>query len=124
MQTGCEPCHEIVPRLNRLAKKWRYAVVAIVHGTPAEVQSWAAELRPSFPVLVQEGWDVSRRYEVFATPFAFVLDGDALVLAKGIISSNEYLDLLLSDAGGKAQSARAIKVPDENVSLSPVSSNA
>jgi methylamine dehydrogenase accessory protein MauD len=122
MQTGCEPCHQIVPRLNRLVKKQRYAVVAIVHGKPDEVQAWGAEMQASFPVLVQEGWDVSRRYEVFATPFAFVLDADGAVRAKGIISSGEYLDLLLSDASGKVQAARKFVVEEEtSVSLSPVS---
>jgi methylamine dehydrogenase accessory protein MauD len=98
MQVGCGPCHEVLPLLNRLAARKSIGVLAIVHGTAEEVRAFADGTEARFPVAVQEDWEISKRFQVFATPFAFVLDEEAVVLAKGIISTGEYLQLLLSDA--------------------------
>jgi methylamine dehydrogenase accessory protein MauD len=106
MQVGCGPCETIVPVLHRLAGKRSIGVVAIVHGAADDVREWAAETQAQFPVLIQENWDISKRYEVFATPFAFLLDADGVVLAKGIINSPEYVELLLSDAERRASEAK------------------
>ena len=103
VQTRCEPCHAIVPELNKFADQHReIQIVAVIHATPDEAREWIADTKVRFPVLVQEDWAVSKRYEVFATPFAFLIDEQGHVAAKGIVSQRHHLGYLLSSAASKA----------------------
>ena len=108
VQSGCGPCHEIVPELNKLRRRRTdLALVAINHASPQDAQQWADETRAEFPVLVQEDWSVSKRYEAFATPFAFVIDGQGIVRSKGIVAKGDHIDYLLSGADSKSPSFSA-----------------
>ena len=48
---------------------------------------------------LQERLAVSRRYEVFATPFAFLTDERGVIAARGIVSTKQYLGFVLTRAG-------------------------
>lgn len=97
VQTNCGPCHEIVPELNRLIRREPgVQVLALNRGKLDEVEKWAGEVGARFPVLVQEGLSLAKRYEVFATPFAFLINPDGVILSKGIVSSREHIGYLLS----------------------------
>jgi peroxiredoxin len=99
VQTHCHPCHEIVLELNNLQRRRRdLQVLAVLHARPEEVPDWVAESRPEFPVALQEDRSVSKRYEVFATPFAFLIDERGVILSKGIVMSRQHIGLLLSTA--------------------------
>jgi methylamine dehydrogenase accessory protein MauD len=99
VQARCGPCHDIVPELNKFADQYReIQVIAVNHATPDEAREFVAETEARFPVLIQEDWAVSKRYEVFATPFAFLLDERRIVAAKGIITQRHHLGYLLSSA--------------------------
>jgi methylamine dehydrogenase accessory protein MauD len=99
VQTGCGPCHDIAPELNRLAARNRDLRVLVVNNAELEqARLYAREVNARFPVLVQEKWSVSKGYEVFATPFAFLIDEQGVIAAKGIVSSRKHLGFLLSSA--------------------------
>jgi methylamine dehydrogenase accessory protein MauD len=99
VQTGCGPCHDIAPELNRLAARNRDLRVIVVNNAELEqARLYAREVNARFPVLVQENWSVSKRYEVFATPFGFLIDERGVIAAKGIVSSRKHLGFLLSSA--------------------------
>ena len=99
VQAGCGPCQEIVPELNKLARQRRDSVVlAINRASPEDAQRWAAETHADFPVLIQEDLALSKRYEAFATPFAFLIDEIGLVAAKGIVSQPHHLGYVLTAA--------------------------
>lgn len=98
VQSRCGPCHAIVPELNRLQRRRDLQVLAVLHADSDEAQEWAAETRPEFPVAVQEDWSVSKQYEVFATPFAFLIDRQGVIRSKGILSRRQHVGLLLSTA--------------------------
>src|SRR5215831_1609290 len=74
MQIGCGPCERIVPALNRLHQERGCRVLVVNNGDPARVREWASTVRARFPVLIQQRHEISRRYQVFATPFAFLLN--------------------------------------------------
>ncbi len=99
MQPGCGPCHRIVPELNRLHQAGDVRVLVIHNGDIATVERWTKEHRPDFPVALQERHTLSKRYEVFATPFAFLIDGRGVILAHGIVSTRQYLGFVLARAG-------------------------
>jgi methylamine dehydrogenase accessory protein MauD len=99
MQPGCGPCHQITPELNRLHHAGEIQVL-VIHNADAEaVQRWIKQFQPDFPVAVQERFAVSRRYEVFATPFAFLIDERGVIAARGIVSTKQYLGFVLTRAG-------------------------
>jgi methylamine dehydrogenase accessory protein MauD len=107
VQHGCKPCRNIVPELNRVQQQARLQVLAITNGDPEKARRWTEEVGANFPVLTQESWSVSRRYEVFATPFAFLIDEQGVVRAKGLVSRPAYIQYLLSDAVQKTQTEQS-----------------
>jgi methylamine dehydrogenase accessory protein MauD len=96
MQIGCGPCERIVPALNRLHQDSGYRVLVVNNGDPARVREWAETVRARFPVLIQERHEISRRYQVFATPFAFLLNEDRVVVSKGFVTRKPHLDFVLA----------------------------
>jgi methylamine dehydrogenase accessory protein MauD len=85
-QSGCGPCEEIMPALNQLGRSG-LQVLVVNRGHVETTREWAAELKAHFPALVEDGLELSRKYEVFATPFAFLIDENGVIASKGIISS-------------------------------------
>ena len=98
VQAGCQPCHEIAPELNRLQQAEDLQVLVINRAEPDEAAEWAEEVRADYPVLVQEGMEVSKKYQIFATPFAFVIDENGVVAGAGIVSQRRHISFVLSSA--------------------------
>ena len=98
VQSGCGPCHDIIPEINRLQQSEPLQVVVINSADPHEAREWAQDTHADFPVLLQNGWEVSKQYQVFATPFAFLINERGTIAAAGIVSSKQYLGYLLEAA--------------------------
>jgi methylamine dehydrogenase accessory protein MauD len=98
-QSGCSPCRTIVPELNRLGKSGASQVVVVNNGGADVTRRWSAAVGARFPVLAQDHFSVSRRYEVFATPFAFLIDEQGVIASKGIINNRQHIRYVLSGAG-------------------------
>jgi methylamine dehydrogenase accessory protein MauD len=94
-QSGCSPCKAIVPELNRL-ERGDTQVLVINNGDPEATRKWSAEVSARFPVLAQTQFSISKRYEVFATPFAFLIDEKGVVASKGIITNRQHIRYVLS----------------------------
>ena len=113
VQSGCGPCHDIAPELNRLvARKGELQVLVVNNSEPKQAQEYAREVNARFPVLIQNKWSVSKQYEVFATPFAFLIDERGVIGAKGIVSSKEHLGFLMSSATHPAAINGSAASPD------------
>jgi methylamine dehydrogenase accessory protein MauD len=93
-QSGCSPCKTIVPELNRLGPVEQ--VLVINNGDPEATRIWSAEGGARFPVLAQTEFSVSKKYEVFATPFAFLIDERGVIASKGIITNRQHVRYVLS----------------------------
>jgi len=114
-QSGCGPCMEIVPELNRLHDQGEYQVLVVNNGEPEATRDWATETKARFPVLSQEKFSLSKRYEVFVTPFAFLIDEQGIVTSKGIAGNKQYLGYVLSGAGnrpGHDEAEPAVEKPE------------
>jgi methylamine dehydrogenase accessory protein MauD len=103
MQPGCGPCHQIVPELNRLHRAGDVQVLVIHNSENEAVQRWTKEHQPGFSVALQERFNVSKRYEVFATPFAFLIDERGVIASRGIVSTKQYLGFVLNRTGYEDQ---------------------
>ena len=96
-QAGCGPCQAIMPELNRLHDH-DVQVLVVNNGALGTTGQWAAQVGACFPVLVQEHFSLSKRYEVFATPFAFLIDENGVIRARGVVSNKQHIDYVLSGA--------------------------
>jgi peroxiredoxin len=93
----------MAPEFNRVHAKGEHQVLVVNNGEPEETQDWAKEIGARFPLLVQEKFSVAKRYEVFATPFAFLIDERGIVASTGIVGSAQYLGYVLTGAGNRAK---------------------
>jgi methylamine dehydrogenase accessory protein MauD len=98
-QSGCGPCSEILPELGRIHRKGEYLVVVVNNGELEESRRWAERAGVEFPVCVQNKHSLSKRFEAFATPFAFVVDEGGLIVSKGLVGTREHLGYVLRGSG-------------------------
>jgi peroxiredoxin len=96
-QTGCGPCETIFAELGRVHND-RLQVLVVNRGKAEETRKWAAKASVTFPVLIQEGLELSRKYEVIATPFAFLIDEKGVIASKGIIRNERHIGYVLAGA--------------------------
>ena len=94
-QSGCSPCKAIVPELNRLGPDQQ--VLVVNNGGLQATREWSTESATRFPVLAQTQFSVSKKYEVFATPFAFLIDEKGVIASKGIINNRQHMRYVLSN---------------------------
>jgi hypothetical protein len=91
----------MAPEFNRVHDKGEYRVLVVNNGEPKETREWATEVHARFPVLTQEKFSLSKKYEVFATPFAFMIDELGYITSNGIVGSRQYLNYVLTGAGNR-----------------------
>jgi methylamine dehydrogenase accessory protein MauD len=93
-QSGCSPCKKIIPELNRLGPGEQ--VLVVNNGDLEATRQWSAEAAARFPVLAQTQFSISKKYEVFATPFAFLIDEKGVIVSKGIVNNRQHIRYVLS----------------------------
>jgi methylamine dehydrogenase accessory protein MauD len=103
-QPACAPCRAIVPELNRVQDNGEVQVLVVSNGDGEATKKWAEEAQARFPVVTQERLSLSRRYEVYATPFAFLIDEKGVIRSAGIVNSKQYIGFVLA---GSRSSAKA-----------------
>ena len=109
--TGCVPCARLMPDLALFAQRNPDVVIRVV--TPDSVDAnrrFAAEHSITMPVI--NASEANERFEVKATPFAFVIDQTGRVAAKGLVNRYDDLDRLaafVSDGQPNQQSSPANK---------------
>lgn len=80
----CGPCDALVPDLCRLHREFAgngCEVVMVGRGDVSENRRKVSEHGIEFPVVVQDHWKLSKKYGIFATPVAFLIDEDGVIAA-------------------------------------------
>ena len=72
------------------------AVVMISKGEPKENRAKVKEHRLTFPVVLQQQWEISRRYAMFATPIAYLINEQGVISSDVAIGVDPILALLKS----------------------------
>ena len=111
--SGCKPCHRIAPELNKLQRGGKVQVLVVNNGELEATRQWAGEAGLCFPVLAQQQFSVSKRYEMYATPSAFLIDERGVIVSKGLINNGQHIDFVLSAAGNAAKNEQAESEPAE-----------
>jgi methylamine dehydrogenase accessory protein MauD len=102
-QDGCAPCHTVLPELDRLHRDG-FGVLVVNNGHPDATRRRATKAGMRVPILIQEKFELSRRYEVYATPFAFLIDERGVIASKGLINNRQHIEFVLSGAVGEGAS--------------------
>jgi methylamine dehydrogenase accessory protein MauD len=97
-QSNSHPWQDLLPELNRLQRRGNPQVLLVETGGPEPAKQLAAEGRAAFPVLLQETRNLAKRYHVHALPFAFLIDEQGVIRARGVVANRQHLDCLLADA--------------------------
>ncbi len=92
---ACEPCNELAPLLEmRHRTSPDVRIVMISMGGVEENRAKAREHGLSFPVVLQQGLEVSRAYGLFAWPVAYLVDERGVIAADVAWGAPAILDLV------------------------------
>lgn len=104
----CGPCDQLAPELVRLHREHRdngLAIVMVGRGEVEENRRKAEQYGFDFPVLLQDGWKLSRQYGIFAMPVAFLIDEQG-VIARNVGTGADEILALAREASGREKEAR------------------
>lgn len=78
----CGPCEQMAPELVKLYERRPddLEIVLISRGDLEENKRKAKAFGYPFPVLLQKSWEVSKDYAMFATPIAYLIDADGIIV--------------------------------------------
>jgi peroxiredoxin len=96
----CGPCAELAPRLQAIhLERPDLSVLVVSRGDADENRTKAAELGLNFPIVLQEKWEVSLKYAMFATPIGYLIDEQG-VLTSDVAVGIEPILALAGESGG------------------------
>ena len=99
----CGPCDVLAPRLERLSKEAAGVHVLMVsRGDPERNRAKIAEHGLTFPVVLQEQWQLSRQYAKFATPIAYLIDAEGRIAANVAMGVDAILALATTEPAALA----------------------
>ena len=105
----CGPCEALAPLLEQSHREHpELRVVMISRGEPKENHAKVKQHALTFPVVLQQHWEISRRYAMFATPIAYLID-EAGIITHDVAVGEEAIRKLLTEA----------KTPATDADLSP-----
>jgi peroxiredoxin len=92
---GCGPCNMLAPELQNFHREHpQLEVVMVSKGEPKENRTKVKEHGLTFPIVLQQQWEISRRYAMFATPIAYLIDETGFVVHDVAVGTDAILDLM------------------------------
>ena len=91
----CGPCLTLAPQLEKLHRAHpELEVVMISKGEPKENRTKVEQYGLTFPVVLQQQWEISRRYAMFATPIAYLIDEAGVITQDVAVGADSILGLI------------------------------
>lgn len=90
----CRPCHQLLPELHQFAQAYAedFATLFVSRGTDEENRYFAATFGvPALLLFDELEGKTADRYRSHVTPFAFMVDGEGTIRAKGIVNGFHQL---------------------------------
>ena len=101
----CGPCQALAPHLEKFHRgSGDVSVVMISRGELRENQTKVKEHGLTFPVLLQQRWEISRLYAMFATPMAYLIDDQGIIM-NDVAVGVEPIKALMAEAKKPVQYA-------------------
>jgi peroxiredoxin len=91
----CGPCNTLAPELGKFHRAHAdLALLMVSRGEPVENRAKVKEHGLTFPVVLQQQWEISRRYAMFSTPAAYLIDEAGIIASDVAVGADAILDLL------------------------------
>jgi peroxiredoxin len=91
---NCGPCAELAPHLQEIhLERPELNVLVISRGDVEENCAKASELGLTFPIVLQQKWEVSLQYAMFATPIGYLIDEEGILLSDVAVGVETILAL-------------------------------
>jgi len=111
----CGPCNTLAPLLQKFHREHpEVETVMISKGEPKENRAKAKQHGLTFPIVLQQQWEISRRYAMFATPIAYLIDEAGVIAHDVAVGTDGILGLL---SGQDGQDDRMNRVEVQGVGL-------
>jgi peroxiredoxin len=92
---SCGPCTTLAPQLEKFHREHpELEVVMISKGEPKENRAKVKEHGLTFPIVLQQQWEISRRYAMFATPIAYLIDEGGVVMHDVAVGTDAIIKLM------------------------------
>lgn len=97
--TWCPPCRQEMPDLDALYRQFKergLVILAISDEDAAKVRPFIDQERVSYPILLDPGGAVGKRFEIAGIPKTFVYDRDGKIVAQSIDmrTRRQFLEML------------------------------
>jgi methylamine dehydrogenase accessory protein MauD len=104
---NCVPCRRLIPDLNVFAQDGaaEAQVLFLSRGTVEDSRRFVKEEDVQVAVATFPDDELAEKYRARVTPFAFLVDGEGVIRAKGLANNRDHLDMLVRVA--KEQTGRA-----------------
>jgi peroxiredoxin len=102
----CGPCDELAPGLSRMheeAHNRGLAILMVSRGDPGANREKRERYGIRFPVGLQRSWEISRKYGIFSTPVAFLVDEQGRVARDVAIGPEAIVALLADELAGRKE---------------------
>src|SRR5262245_15981852 len=107
----CGPCAGLAPRLQEIhLERPELSVLVISRGDIEENRAKASELGLTFSIILQQKWEVSLKYAMFATPIGYLIDEAGVVASHVAVGIEPILALADEQPAGIPASAGALRV--------------
>ncbi|MCE9527110.1 MAG: peroxiredoxin family protein [Planctomycetales bacterium] len=91
---NCGPCDQLAPRLHELHLLRPDLQVLVISRRDAEATAAkAAALGLSFPIVMQQQWEISKEYGMFATPIGYLIDEQGILASDVAVGVEPILAL-------------------------------
>jgi peroxiredoxin len=91
----CGPCQALAPQVEKFHRGQKnISVVMISRGEPKENRAKVKEHGLTFPVLLQQRWEISRLYAMFVTPMAYLIDEQGVIMKDVAAGVEPVLELM------------------------------
>jgi peroxiredoxin len=102
---NCGPCDELAPSLQRIHLQQSDLQVLMISRREIEAtRAKATKLGLSFPIVMQKQWEISLQYGMFATPIAYLIDEQGVLLSDVAVGIEPILALAEQPARHDARS--------------------
>ena len=99
----CAPCIELLPDLQRLADSAKIQTIMVTRRDPEETRKIARTQGMTFPIGVQDNWEISRQVGAVAVPAACIIDVDGYLETDMVAGRQEVFNLLSRARSGPVQ---------------------
>ncbi len=116
----CEPCKGLIPDLNVFSAERRdeLGVLFLSHGDAGATRRFVDDYTIDVPVAHHPDDSIANAYKARVTPFAFLIDSEGVIRAKGLANNREHLEMLErnandSEAKGTGRNGTSAEAPAE-----------